>query len=122
MLLGILADIVVLIHLFFVIFAVLGAVLIIWRRWILWLHLPTVFWAIWIELTGGVCPLTPLENWLRRQTGQGVYQGDFVEHYLLPLLYPVGLTRNTQILLGLLVFFVNAALYGYIFFQHRRRK
>ena len=119
---GILADIVVLIHLVFVLFAVLGAVLIIWRRWFVWLHLPAVFWAIWIELTGGICPLTPLENWLRSRAGQGGYRGDFVEHYLLPVLYPVGLTPNIQILLGLEVISINAALYGYIFFQHRRRK
>ncbi len=70
---GIFADIVVLIHLAFVIFAVLGAFLIIWRPWILWLHLPAIFWAIWIEMTGGICPLTPLENWLRIRAGQGGY-------------------------------------------------
>ena len=119
---GILADIVVLIHLAFVLFSVLGAVLIIWRRWVFWLHLPAVFWAIWIELTGGVCPLTPLENWLRNRAGQGGYPGDFVEYYLLPVLYPVGLTRNIQILLGLVVTFINAALYGFLFFKYRRRK
>jgi len=122
MLYGILADIVVLIHLFFVLFAVLGAVMIIWRRWVVWLHLPAVIWAIWIELTGGICPLTPLENWLRRRAGQGGYPGDFVEHYLLPVLYPVGLTRDIQILLGLVVISINATLYGYLFFHHRRRK
>jgi hypothetical protein len=119
---GILADIVVFVHLGFVLFAVLGALLIIWRRWILWLHLPAVFWAFWIELTGGICPLTPLENWLRIRAGQGGYRGDFVEHYLMPVLYPVGLTRNIQILLGLLVIIINAALYGYIIFQSRRMK
>jgi hypothetical protein len=122
MLYGILSDIIVLIHLFFVLFAVLGAVLVIWRRWFVWLHLPAVLWAIWIELTGGVCPLTPLENWLRNRAGQGGYPGDFVEHYLMPILYPVGLTRNFQILLGLMVISINAALYGYLYYQHRRRK
>ena len=122
MLYGILADIVVLIHLIFVIFSVLGAALILWRRWIVWLHLPAVLWAIWIELTGGICPLTPLENWLRHRAGQGGYQGDFVEHLAMPLLYPDGLTRNIQIILGLVVFFINLALYGYLVFQIRRRK
>ena len=122
MLYGILADIVVSIHLFFVLFALLGAVLIIWRRWVIWLHLPAVLWAIWIELTGGVCPLTPLENWLRIRAGQGGYRGDFVQHYLLPLLYPIGLTRNIQILLGLMLMAINAALYGYLIFQIRRKK
>jgi len=122
MLYGILSDIVVLIHLAFAFFAVLGAVLIIWRRWVVWLHLPAVLWAIWIELTGGVCPLTPLENWLRNRAGQGGYRGDFVQHYLMPMLYPVDLTRNTQILLGLVVIFINVALYGYLIYQYRRRK
>jgi len=119
---GILADIVVLIHLVFVLFALFGAVLIIWWRWVIWLHLPSVFWAIWIELTGRICPLTPLENWLRSRGGQGGYRGDFVEYYLMPVLYPVGLTRHIQILLGILVIIINVALYGYIFFQYRRRK
>jgi len=122
MLYGILSDIVVLIHLAFAFFAVLGAVLIVWRRWVVWLHLPAVLWAIWIELTGGVCPLTPLENWLRNCAGQGGYRGDFVEHYLMPMLYPVDLTRNTQILLGLVVVFINVALYGYLYYRSRRRK
>jgi hypothetical protein len=122
MLYGILSDIVVLIHLAFAFFAVLGAVLIIWRRWVVWLHLPAVLWAIWIELTGGVCPLTPLENWLRNRAGQGGYPGDFVQHYLMPMLYPVDLTRNIQILLGLVVIFINAALYGYLYYHNRRRK
>jgi hypothetical protein len=122
MLYGIAADIVVWIHLGFVLFSVLGAILVIrWRR-VLWLHLPAVFWAIWIELTGGICPLTPLENWLRNRAGQGGYQGDFVEHYLMPVLYPIGLTRSLQIVLGLLVIMINASLYGYIFWQFRRRK
>ncbi len=114
---GIFADIVVLIHLAFVIFAVLGAFLIIWRPWILWLHLPAIFWAIWIEMTGGICPLTPLENWLRNQAGQGGYRGDFVEYYLMPVLYPLGLTRNIQILLGVLVILANLAIYGYVIFR-----
>ena len=122
MLYGVLADIVVVIHLVFVIFAVLGGGLVLWRRWVVWLHLPAVLWAIWIELTGGMCPLTPLENWLRRRAGQGGYRGDFVEHYVIPLLYPDGLTRDLQILLGLVVIFVNLALYGYLIFKIRRRK
>jgi len=75
---GIFADIVVLIHLTFVIFAVLGAVLIIWRRWIVWLHLPVFLWAVWTEFSGKICPLIPLENWLRIKAGQGGNDDDFV--------------------------------------------
>ena len=119
---GILADIVVIIHLGFVGFAVLGGGLILWRRWVVWLHLPAALWAIWIEFRAGICPLTPLENWLRFQAGQGRYRGDFVEHYLMPVLYPDGLTRNIQMLLGLGVLFTNIALYGAMVFQIRRRK
>ncbi len=122
MLYGILANIVVWIHLGFVIFSVLGAFLVVWRRWIFWLHLPAVFWAVWIELSGGICPLTPLENWLQNQAGQGRYQGDFVAHYLMPVLYPAELTRNAQLLLGMFVLIINAALYTYILFYNRRRK
>ncbi len=122
MLYGILADLVVFVHMFFVAFVLLGAGLILWRRRVVWLHLPAVLWGIWIELTGGICPLTPLENWLRLRAGQGGYRGDFVQHYLMPLLYPGGLTRNIQILLGLGVLFVNLALYGYLVLKIRRRK
>ena len=122
MLYCILADIVVWIHLGFVIFSVLGALLVVWRRWIFWLHLPAVFWAVWIELSGGICPLTPLENWLQNRAGQGRYHGDFVAHYLMPVLYPAELTRNAQLLLGMFVLIINAALYTYILFYNRRRK
>ena len=119
---GILADIVVWVHLAFVIFVVAGASLAIWWRRMLWLHLPAVFWAIWIEFSGKLCPLTPLENWLRIRAGQGEYRGGFVEHYLMPVLYPAGLTRNIQILMGLLVIIINLALYGPIIFQLWRKK
>ena len=118
---GILADIVVLIHLAFVIFAVLGAILVIRWRWILWLHLPAIFWAIWIEMTGGICPLTPFEIWLRIRAGLGGYRGDFVEHYLMPVLYPVGLTRNIQILLGVIVILANVTIYGYVVFRLKHK-
>jgi hypothetical protein len=119
---GIFSDIVVLIHLTFVIFAVLGAGLIIWRRWIIWLHIPAFLWAIWIECTGGICPLTPLENWLRIKGGQGAYEGDFVATYLLPVLYPAGLTRNAQIILAMMAIVINVSIYGTIFYKRSRKK
>ncbi|UCD78304.1 MAG: DUF2784 domain-containing protein [Desulfobacterales bacterium] len=111
---SILADLVVVIHLAFVIFVVAGAVSVIWWRLLVWLHLPALFWAVWIEFSGGICPLTPLENWLRLRGGQGGYQIGFVEQYLLPVLYPVGLTRSSQILLGILVIAINAAVYAVV--------
>jgi len=119
---GILADIVVWVHLAFVIFVVGGAGLVVRRRRMLWLHLPAVFWVIWIEFSGKLCPLTPLENWLRIRAGQGGYRGGFVEYYLMPVLYPVGLTHNIQVLMGLLVIIINLALYGLIISQFWRRK
>ncbi len=116
------ADLVVVIHLAFVIFVVLGAVLTLWRRWIIWLHFPAFLWAVWIEFTGGICPLTPLENWLRIKGGQGGYAGDFVATYLLPVLYPAGLTRNVQLLLAMMVIVINVAIYGSIFYKRSREK
>ena len=118
---GILADIIVLIHLSFVLFAVLGAILIIRHRWVIWLHLPTVLWAVWIEMSGGICPLTPLENRLRLKAGLGGYQGDFVENYLLPVLYPAGLTREIQILLGAIVLIINLIIYAYVWYSAKQR-
>ena len=115
------ADLVVFIHLGFVIFAVLGALLILRWHWILWLHLPALFWAVWIEFSGGICPLTPLENWLRIKAGQGGYEGDFVDTYVLPILYPTGLTRDMQVLLGILVIIINLAIYGLIVFNLTRK-
>ena len=118
---ALLADLVVLLHLLFVLFVVLGALLVV--RWpkVAWLHLPAALWGAGIELVGGVCPLTPLENALRRKAGEAGYEGGFVEQYLLPVLYPHGLTRTTQIALGLFVIAVNVALYAWAIRAARRR-
>jgi hypothetical protein len=114
-----LADLVVWVHVGFVVFVVLGGLLLMkWPR-LIWIHLPAVFWAIAIELSGWICPLTPLENWLRHKGGEENYQFDFVARYLLPMLYPQGLTRRSQIFLGALVLVVNVAIYGWIL---RKRK
>lgn len=111
------ADMVLVLHLVFVLFAVLGSLLVLWRRYLLWLHLPAMIWAAWIEFRGGLCPLTPLENWLRRQGGIASYQGSFIEHYVEPLLYPLGLTRTTQMVLGAAVLIINCGLYGLLLFR-----
>ena len=115
-----LADLVVVIHFVFVLFSVLGALLLIRWRKIIWLHLPAVAWAIWIEFSGKMCPLTPLENWLRLKGGEIGYSGDFLAHYLLPLIYPSSLTREIQIILGAIVAGMNMAMYGYVFFLRRK--
>ena len=114
------ADLVVVIHFVFVLFSVFGALLLIWWRKMIWLHLPAAAWASWIEFSGRICPLTPLENWLRLKGGEYAYSGDFVGHYLLPLLYPQNLTRETQITLGAIVAGINIAIYGYVFFSRRK--
>ena len=100
---GALAALVVVIHLAFVLYAVLGGLLVLRWRWTAWIHVPASLWAVLIELTGGVCPLTPLENHLRAKAGAAGYQSGFVEHYLIPALYPAHLTWHVQILLGLLL-------------------
>lgn len=109
-----LADLVVGLHLLFVAFVVLGGLLTLrWPR-VAWIHVPAALWGIAVEYAGWICPLTPLENWLRRQAGQAGYPGGFVEHYLLPLLYPADLARPTQWVLGTLVLAINVAIYGHL--------
>jgi len=109
-----LADAVLLLHGLFILFAVLGG-LGVWR-WprLAWLHLPAAAWAGWVVSAGWICPLTPLENSLRRRAGEAGYSGGFVEHYLLGLIYPEGLTRPVQVGLGLGVLLFNAVLYGWL--------
>jgi hypothetical protein len=106
-----LADATVVLHVLFVAFVLFGGLLVLRRPWVAWLHLPSAVWGASIEFAGWICPLTPLENWLREQAGQAVYTSSFTERYLLPLLYPDALTREMQWLLGSLVLVVNAALY-----------
>lgn len=115
-----LAGLVVLIHLGFILFSVFGALLLIRWRKMIWLHLPAAAWAAWIEFSGRICPLTPLENWLRIKGAESGYSGDFVGHYLLPLIYPTSLTREFQIILGVIVAGVNMAIYGYVFFFNKK--
>ncbi|HRO58220.1 MAG TPA: DUF2784 domain-containing protein [Burkholderiaceae bacterium] len=105
------ADALVLLHLAFVAFALLGGLLVVWRAWTALLHLPAAGWAVWIEASGGICPLTPWENRLRQAAGQSGYEGGFVEHYLIPVLYPAGLTPTLQTWLAIVVLVVNLAIY-----------
>ena len=105
------ADAVVLLHGAFVLFVIAGGLLAFrWRR-IVWAHAPAALWGIWIELAGWICPLTPLENWLRRRGGEAGYAGGFIEHQLLPVLYPASLTRGDQLLLGALALGLNLLIY-----------
>ena len=108
------ADLIVILHLAFVVFVLVGGALVLWWRRAVWLHLPAAAWGAAIEFGGWICPLTPLENWLRMQGGESGYNADFIEHYVLPLLYPAGLTREVQVALGTIVLAVNLAIYGWI--------
>ncbi|MGE5819579.1 MAG: DUF2784 domain-containing protein [Deltaproteobacteria bacterium] len=117
-----LADLVVGVHFAFVLFVVLGGLLAVkWRR-IIWLHVSAAFWGAVVEFSGWICPLTPLEIWLRQRAGEAGYRSDFVAHYLLPILYPEALTRGMQIVLGACVVVVNLAIYGWLLQCNMKKK
>jgi hypothetical protein len=107
----ILADVTVVLHLAFVLFVVAGGLLVVRRPRLAWVHLPAAVWGAFVEFAGWVCPLTPLENWLREQSGGPVYTSSFIERYLVPALYPSSLSREFQWALGGFVVLINAALY-----------
>ena len=114
-----LADAVLVLHLGFVLFVVLGALLVL--RWptLAWLHIPAAIWGVLIEFTGWICPLTPLENSFRERGGEAGYSGGFIQHYIQPLLYPAGLTRSTQFALGGIALILNLAAYGVVMSKMR---
>jgi hypothetical protein len=114
-----LADLVVISHLAFILFVVAGGLLALRWRWIPFLHLPAAVWGVYIELSGGVCPLTPLENTLRHEAGLLGYSGSFIEHYLVPVIYPAGLTQPLQWVLAGVVVLANAFVYTLIWRKHR---
>ena len=113
------AAAVLLIHLAFIVFALLGAAIAARRRWIIVVHLPAAIWGFFIELTGRICPLTYLENYLRARAGLSGYTESFLEHYLLAIIYPVGLTGEIQFMLASAVVVVNIAIYGWLFYYWR---
>jgi hypothetical protein len=106
-----LADAVLVLHLAFLLWVVLGGLAVLSRPWLAWIHLPLAAWGVLVEFAGWICPLTPLENWLRQRGGEAGYSGGFIEHYVVAVLYPQGLTRGTQIVLGTFALLVNAAIY-----------
>ncbi len=117
----ILADVVVVLHIAFVLFVVIGGFLVYrWPR-VIYAHIPVAIWGALIEFVGWVCPLTPLENHLRKLGGEAGYAGGFVEHYLLPILYPHALTRNVQIALGVFVVACNVLAYTLVVRRGKRR-
>lgn len=114
------ADALLLLHLGFILFALLGGLLALWRPWAMLLHLPAAGWAIFVELADRGCPLTRWEQLLRARAGDAGYSEGFIEHYLLPLLYPDWLTLPVQYVLAGVVVLFNLAVYGWVWFQRRR--
>jgi hypothetical protein len=116
------ADLIVVVHLLFVAFVVAGGILVLHRPRLAWLHLPAVAWGAYAEFSATICPLTPLENHFRQRADLGSYDGGFVERYLMPVLYPAGLTPQHQVWLGGVVVVVNAIVYAAVLVRaHRRR-
>jgi len=115
------ADAVLLVHLAFILFVVFGGLLTLKNTKWAFAHLPAAVWGVWIEFTGWICPLTPLENWLRFRAGSGVYHEGFISHYLLPVIYPAGLTPKVQIILGSAVLLINVLIYSIAIFLKKRR-
>lgn len=116
----ILADSIVVLHFGFILFVILGALLIIKWRWIIWLHLPALIWAASIMYWGWICPLTPLENQLNSAAGSEGYEVGFIEHYIIPVIYPEGITPGHQLLLGALLVLLNIGIYLLIWRRHQK--
>ena len=116
-----LADLTLTLHLCFILFVLFGGLLCLLRTGIIWLHLPAAMWGVWVEWTGRICPLTPLENHFRQlASGQG-FSGGFIERYLIPIIYPGDLNSTLQWLLGATVIFVNLAVYLFVLYVFRKR-
>ncbi|MBU1564992.1 MAG: DUF2784 domain-containing protein [Proteobacteria bacterium] len=119
MLYRILADLVVLLHLLFILFVIAGGFLGLHRGWLVLLHLPAVLWGVYIEFSGKICPLTPLENHFSQLAGRQGYSSGFIERYLLPIIYPAGLTGDIQLFLGFFVLVVNLGVYFLLIRRYR---
>lgn len=116
------ADFIVVIHFFFVVFVGAGAFLVLKWRWILYLHIPAATWGALIEFFGLGCPLTPLEKTLRIAAGEEGYAGGFIQHYLVPMIYPGEITREIQVWVGVFVIIINIAIYGWVFLRRGRTR
>ena len=115
-----LSNLIILVHFLFILFVLLGGLLVL--RWpkIIWLHLPAIIWGFLVEINGWICPLTPWENHFRQLAGKLVYEGDFIGEYLIPLIYPIGLTREMQYLFAIIVVLLNAMFYFLIWQRHKK--
>ena len=121
MIYSVLADLVLAGHAAFVVFVMLGGLLVLrWPR-VAWVHVPSALWGVCVEVAGKVCPLTPMENELRRAAGESGYPGGFLEHYVTPILYPQGLTRGIEVGLGVAVLLLNLVVYTVVWQRTLRR-
>ena len=111
------ADLVLAVHLGFIVFVILGGLLLLRFPKIMYLHIPAAVWGTFIEISGRICPLTTWENDLRQSAGESGYAESFVEHYLVPIIYPAGLTRNVQLTLAGIVVFANIVIYGWLLYR-----
>ncbi|MBG7609796.1 MAG: DUF2784 domain-containing protein [Anaerolineae bacterium] len=116
------ADLLVLIHLAFIVFVIAGSVAVLRWPWLMLLHIPAVIWGAVVMINGWLCPLYPWENSLRHLAGQEGYSGGFIEYYIIPLIYPMEMTRNTQVLAGVIVVVINLCLYCFVIYQLIRKR
>jgi hypothetical protein len=115
-----LGDLVLAFHFAFIVFAVLGGFLVLWKSWIAWLHVPSVLWSAFVNLFSQVCPLTPLENRFRYLAGQAGYEGGFIQHYIAPLVYPGVMPERWGLIAGFSVLIWNVLVYTLVVTQRRR--
>ena len=114
------ADLLVLIHLAFIVFVIMGSVAVLRWPWFVLLHIPAVIWGAVVMINGWLCPLSPWENSLRQSAGQEGYSGGFIEYYIIPLIYPMELTRDVQVLAGIIVVVINLCLYCFVIYRLMR--
>lgn len=111
------ADLLIIVHLGFIGFVILGGFMLLKWRWLIFVHLPAVLWGVLLEFQGWICPLTPLEQALRRMSGQQGYTGGFIQHYILPVIYPPALNEDIQLILGILLILINVIIYLWVFLR-----
>ena len=121
MLYQIIADILVIVHFLFILFVIFGGFLVLRWRFVFWIHIPCAMWGMLIEFAGWLCPITPLENHFRHLAGQAGYHGGFINHYIMPVIYPAGLTRDIQYLLGTGVLIITIIAYSLVIYQRMKQ-
>jgi len=116
-----LADLTLALHLCFILFVLFGGLLCLFRTGMIWFHLPAASWGVWVEWAGRTCPLTPLENHFRKLASGHGFSGGFIEHYLVPVIYPLRLNSSLQWFLGASVIFINLVVYLFVLNRIRKR-